>query len=108
MQNSSTDVTKKNIKIFKNIGEAQKYILKLNDLKSNYDMVKIKLEEMFEDGVLYSFIEAIANEKKYDILPINSIGDIMDLGNNYYQFNIYRNNCNYFHITWNINLWLFI
>lgn len=90
LEKEFTDVTKKNIKIFKNIGEAQKYILKLNDLKSNYDMVKIKLEEMFEDGVLYSFIEAIANEKKYDILPINSIGDIMDLGNNYYQFNIYN------------------
>lgn len=90
LEKEFADVTKKSIKIFKNIGEAQKYILKLNDLKSNYDIVKYKLEEMVENGTLYSFVEEIANERKYDVLPIKSIGDIMDLGNNYYQFNIYN------------------
>jgi len=90
LEKEFADVTKKSIKIFKNIGEAQKYILKLNDLKSNYDIVKYKLEEMVENGTLYSFVEEIVSGRKYDILPIKSIGDIMDLGNNYYQFNIYN------------------
>ena len=90
LEKEFADVTKKSIKIFKNIGEAQKYILKLNDLKSNYDIVKYKLEEMVENGTLYSFVEEIASGREYDVLPIKSIGDIMDLGNNYYQFNIYN------------------
>lgn len=90
LEKEFADVTKKSIKIFKSIGEAQKHILKLNDLKSNYDIVKYKLEEMVENGTLYSFVEEIANGRKYDVLPIKSIGDIMDLGNNYYQFNIYN------------------
>ena len=90
LEKEFADVTQKSIKIFKNIGEAQKYILKLNDLKSNYDIVKYKLEEMVENGTLYSFVEEIASGREYDVLPIKSIGDIMDLGNNYYQFNIYN------------------
>ncbi len=90
LEKEFADVTKKSIKIFKNIGEAQKYILRLNDLKSNYDIVKYKLEEMVENGTLYSFVEEIARGREYDVLPIKSIGDIMDLGNNYYQFNIYN------------------
>ena len=92
------DKTKKNLKIFKNIGEAQKYILELNDEKSNYDLVKELLDEMFNNNKIKDFIAEVEQDRDYEISTIESIGNLIDLGNNYYSFDIYQDeehNCFY-------------
>lgn len=84
------EITKKHLKIFKNIGEAQKYILELNNEKSNYDLVKFLLDEKFRNNEIEEFIENIAQQRKYEITEVESIGNIIDLGNNYYRFDVYE------------------
>ena len=83
------DITNKHIRIFKDIGEAQKYILELNNRKSNYDLVKYLLNELFINNEMVEFIYDIARQRNYNIVEIKSIDNIIDLGNDYYRFDLY-------------------
>lgn len=98
LEKEFNDITKKKIKIFYKIGEAQKYILELNDEKSNYDLVKELLDEMFNNNKIKDFIAEVEQGRDYEIPTIESIGNLIDLGNNYYSFDIYQDeehNCFY-------------
>lgn len=83
------DITKKKIKIFYNIGEAQKYILELNNGESSYGYVKNILNDVFRNGEMEEFIKLPVQKREYEISTIIGIGNIIDKGNNYYSFDIF-------------------
>lgn len=83
------DITEKNIKIFTSIGEAQDYILKINNMHSDYNFVKNDIAKMFSEGTLLTFIEDKIAEREYEIDNIESVDNVVDLGNNLYEFNLY-------------------
>lgn len=83
------DITEKNIKIFTSIGEAQDYILKVNNMHSDYNFVKNDIAKMFSEGTLLTFIEDKIAEREYEIDNIESVDNVVDLGNNLYEFNLY-------------------
>ena len=83
------DITEKNIKIFTSIGEAQDYILKINNMHSNYNFVNKLIGKMFAEGTLLSFVEDKITEREYEIDNIESVDNVVDLGNNLYEFNLY-------------------
>lgn len=83
------DITEKNIKIFTSIGEAQDYILKINNMHSDYSFVKNEIAKMFSEGTLLTFIEDKIAEREYEIDNIESVDNVVDLGNNLYEFNLY-------------------
>lgn len=83
------EITKKKIRIFYNIGEAQKYILVLNNGKSNYDLVKSILSDKFKYGEIEELIELLVQKREYDISAIVDIGNVIDKGNDYYSFDIF-------------------
>ncbi len=84
--------TNKNIRIFNVVGESQKYILELNEVVSKYDTVKSILEDMLDNELIQSFTKDLCIERDYTIDEIESIGNIVDLGNNLYSFDIYIDN----------------
>ena len=83
------DIAEKNIKIFTSIGEAQDYILKINNMHSDYNFVKNDIAKMFSEGTLLTFIEDKIAEREYEIDNIESVDNVVDLGNNLYEFNLY-------------------
>lgn len=84
--------THKKITIFHEIGLLQNEILRLNNLKSNIDIVKGIIETEIENGKLKDKINKIID--LYYGAEINSIDDyseLIDQSNNYYSFTILVN-----------------
>lgn len=89
LEREFSDITKKNIRIFTSVGDAQDYILKINNMPSKYNYVKYLIDEMFTNNTILSFIEDKCEERKYEIDYVDSVENIVDLGNNFYEFNLY-------------------
>ena len=58
-------------------------------MHSDYNFVKNDIAKMFSEGTLLTFIEDKIAEREYEIDNIESVDNVVDLGNNLYEFNLY-------------------